>query len=632
MHRIVMAVSSCLLALATASLLGQATESLAVVNAIVVDGTGAAPYRGSVLMSAGRITAADPHVEIPADAQTIDARGKTLLPGLFDLHTHVRFSAAGGVYGDWGKNLKAYLYCGVTSVADYGVTPELIPTMRKLIADGALPAPRIAYAIRFSTPAGHGTESGRLDSIEVRTPLEGRAAMKQALAYEPDAIKVFTDGWRYDRSPEMSSMNLETLTAIVDEAHKVGVEVTTHTVTVARHKIAARAGVDAVVHGIGDGAADDELIELFKTKRTVYAPTLVVYHPAGTKLLTPLLEAVLDPAVQRAIDPPLTAPSVERPALTEPYERGNDGQPTPNARRWDHLLTNNKHLHDAGVTFGVGSDAGVGGTYHGWATLREIELLVLGGLTPLQAIQAATLHGAEALNVEAERGSIEAGKLADLVLVDGRPHEDIRDIEKVERVWLAGREIDRAQLKEDIARPGPTPLPAVKTGPLLDDMEQKDGRTTIGTLWAVGTESRNDHSQILMTRTLRGKRNHALLITAKMAQRKEPYVTANLPLTRGGLQAADLSGYRGLRFDARGEDEYVLQVQTRGVRDFDYHRTSFRAGDKWKSVKVPFASLRQERGKQPMPWSGEDVHTITFRLERPSGESGWLELDNVKLY
>jgi imidazolonepropionase-like amidohydrolase len=610
----------------------QPAQPWAIVGATIVDGRRAEPYAGTVVLRGDHIVAAGADVEAPEGARLVEAQGKTLIPGLFDLHTHLRFSAVRGVYGDWGKNLKAYLYCGVTSVADYGVFPEAIPAMRRLIADGVTPAPRISYAIRFSTPAGHGTQSGRLDSIEVSTPREAQEAIRSLKPYRPDVIKVFTDGWRYGRSPDMSSMNEETLSAIVEEAHKHGWEVTTHTVTVERSKIAVRAGVNAIVHGTGNAVADEEFIGLLKSKQTVYAPTLAVYHPRGRDLLTPLLQAVLDATARPALKPPLTPPQAPRPKLTRPYEPGPDGRPVPNARRWERLLANNKKLRDAGVAFGAGSDAGVASTFHGWATLREVQLLVEAGLTPLEAIRAATANSARALGVDGERGTITAGKLADLVLVNGAPHRDIRDIEKIERVWVGGREVDRTSLARAIASEKPTPLPAAKVGPRLDDIEREDRRTRVGTLWAAGTESGNDHSRILFVRARRDDRGHALMITAQMAPRKDAFVTASLPLTRGGIAPADLSGYQGVRFEARGDGEYELLAQTRGVRDFDYHQATFSASGRRQSIRIAFSSLRQRKGKRPVSWTGKDVRMLTFRITRPAGESAWLELDNVELY
>ena len=157
--------------------IAQTGDLTALVDATIVDGTGAEPYQGSVLIRGGRIEAVGPALHIPGTARVILAEGKTLLPGLFDLHTHLSYSAVRGRSGDWGKNLKACLYSGVTSVADFGTYPETFAPMRKLLREGIVEGPRIHLAARLTTPAGHGVEGGRGDffSFEVSTPRQARA-------------------------------------------------------------------------------------------------------------------------------------------------------------------------------------------------------------------------------------------------------------------------------------------------------------------------------------------------------------------------------------------------------------------------------------------------------------------------
>ena len=368
----------------------QQTDLLAIVGATVIDGTGAEPKKQTVLIRGERIEAVTPlDTPPPANARILNAEGLTLMPGIFDLHTHLPYASGGGVSGDWPKNLKAYLYCGVTSVVDFGTYPETFDPMRRLIRTGIVEAPRISLAARMTTPGGHGAEGGRGDffSLEVSTPRESRAAVRRVLPYQPDVIKVFTDGWRYGAAADMTSMNEETLTALVDEAHKNGLEVLTHTVSLDKAKIAARSKVDVIAHGIGDRDADDELFALMKASGTAYAPTLAVYEPRARDILTPLLDAVLEPAVKTGINPPLIPP--QNPPLKPAAGSAENGD-APRVRRWATLQRNTAALRKAGITFGTGTDAGVTGTHHGWATLRELQLLVAGGLTPLEAITAAT--------------------------------------------------------------------------------------------------------------------------------------------------------------------------------------------------------------------------------------------------
>src|SRR5450755_2775029 len=210
-------------------------------GARVVDGTGAPARLSTVVIRGTKIEAVAPDAAVPPGARVIDATGQTLLPGLFDLHTHLSASAATGVSGDWGKSLKAYLACGVTTVNDYATNGEMFAPLRQLLSAGVVPGPHVNMAVRMSTPGGHGTEAGWGDfmTLTAATPEQAHAQTKIALSYKPDLIKVFTDGWRYGTAPNLSSMNLETLAAIVADAHAAGVKVFTHTVTLAGAKLAA---------------------------------------------------------------------------------------------------------------------------------------------------------------------------------------------------------------------------------------------------------------------------------------------------------------------------------------------------------------------------------------------------------
>jgi imidazolonepropionase-like amidohydrolase len=564
------------LALFSVGLPAGGQELTAIAGATVVDGLGNPPFEGTVLIRGAKIAAAGPRLEIPPGARVIQGTGKTLLPGLFDLHTHLRASS-----NDWGKTLKTYLLHGVTSVVDFATYPEEFEPMRRLWDAGAITGPRMALAARITTPGGHGAEAGRSDafSLEVLTPREGRAAVKRVLAYRPDVIKVFTDGWRYDFAPDMTSMEEETLAAIVDEAHRGGVEVLTHTVTLKRAKIAARAGVDVIVHGIGDARADGELNALMSAKRTAYVPTLAVYEPRGA--------------------------SAARP------ER---------RRRWENLTANVALLKAGGQTFAAGTDAGMPGTPHGVSTLHELELLVRAGLTPLEALTAATGNSARALGVFAERGSISEGKAADLLLVDGAPHRAIEDIRKTARVFLSGREIDLEALRRGVADSGLTPLSPIAADVRIDDFERTDGRSSAGTLWINATDAGHDRTRMSYARTLRAPGNHALSVIARMAEKERPFARLTVPLSRGGVEPVDAGRFHGVAFEARGDGEYRFVAAEYGYNESS---AAFQAAGNWKSVRIAFRDLKI---------TPKALLSLSFELARPAGASVWLELDNLRFY
>ena len=152
--------------------------------------------------------------------------------------------------------------------------------------------------------------------------------------------------------------------------------------------------MDVLVHGIGDADVDAELIAIMKAKGTAYVPTLAVYEFKGGAAPAERAMALLEPDARATLrSGPSTAEA--------PPER---------KIRWQHLTTNVKRLHDAGIPVALGTDAGMPGTFHGYSTLRELELLVQSGLTPLEAIAAGTSVSARALAVDGQRGTIAAGQ------------------------------------------------------------------------------------------------------------------------------------------------------------------------------------------------------------------------------
>lgn len=375
--------------------------------------------RGQTIARIGR------DLDLPAGATLVDGAGMTLIPGLHDLHIHTRRQAFESPQA-LQQGYAPYLAHGVTTVNEYSVSGEMIGPIRAM---AEVPTPHLNLAIRFGVPHGHGTESQFTNSIttQVTTPGEAEAAMSHALTYRPDVIKVFTDGWRYGRDADRPNMDLPTLSAIVKAAHRAHVPVVTHTVTLEGAKTAARARVDAIVHGIGDALVDKEVIRLMKGNGTAYVPTLVVYEPQQDRAFRMQEWSRLAPADRAREEARLARPAQPIPE----YE----------SRRWWIMRENVRLLKAAGVRIGVGTDTGIGGVYQGSAALREIGWLTRLGFTPGEAIAAATSVSARIMGEQRSHGRIARGRRADLVLIAGRPDERIEDLHEVRRVWVSGREV-----------------------------------------------------------------------------------------------------------------------------------------------------------------------------------------------
>jgi hypothetical protein len=164
---------------------------------------------------------------------------------------------------------------------------------------------------------------------------------------------------------------------------------------------------------------------------------------------------------------------------------------------------------------------------------------------------------------------------------------------------------------------------------LLDDFERGDAASAIGPGW-IG--SGNDPATtIIMGRVVKGLRDHALLVSARMGTAREPFARAALRLDPGE-RPVDVSRFRGLRFDARGEGRYRVVFVTRGVADGRYHESYFSGSPLWTPVNIPFASVGQTGPGEHVSWTGRDVIEVRFEIARDAGRLGWLELDNVTFY
>jgi complex I intermediate-associated protein 30 (CIA30) len=223
--------------------------------------------------------------------------------------------------------------------------------------------------------------------------------------------------------------------------------------------------------------------------------------------------------------------------------------------------------------------------------------------------------------------------------VKGSPQRDIADIEKTARVFLAGREIDREALARDIATPDMSPLSAIPVAELADDFEGPADplgpeylRSRLGTLWVNSTDAGTDHSRMTFGTILRNPGDHALSVLGHMSVADRPFISVSLPLSRGGVEPADVSGYRGVRFDVRGDGEYRLVAPTRSERGRNYYQAAFQGAPEWKTVSIDFASMQRGASRQSAPWTGADLLSLVFRIERKPGETGWMELDNVRFY
>lgn len=593
----------------------RAGDMILIEGARVFDGTGAKARVADVLVDGDRIAAVGKTLEAPPEATRVDGRGKTLIPGLHDLHTHVR-SPAYNAPEDLPKAWAGYLLAGVTTINDYSVSGEMIAPIRELTANpgdgGGFWAPHLNEAIRFGVPGGHGTEYGwgSFFTLQTATARAAHALMPRALAYDPSVIKVFSDGWRYDRDPDINSMNVETLTAIVQDAHAAGKPVVTHTVTLEASKIAATSGVDALGHGVGDALIDDELVKLMRQAGTSYIATLVVYEPQQARVLPPGELALLD-AGERA----------------DAKQRFGGPIEAYDAERWRIMRANISRLKKAKIPIAIGTDAGIGGVYHGQSALREIAWMAALGLTPAEALVAATRTSALAMDKRADHGLIAPGMRADLVLVDGEPDRRIADLAKVARVWVSGREVPLGRLRALRASPGASPLPAITMpGPVLSEA-RADGRTDLGTLPVATTEPGIDHSHMVVLDKAKGD---PTFLAAQMGAAPRPYVQWVLPLTRGPIKLADASGFAGVELTVAGTGNYRLVIESYGLDGSQWFAAPFAAGKAETTLRLPFADFRSRSSTAALDLT--QLRALRIQLSGKRLGTAALEVAAIRFY
>lgn len=596
-----------------------AQEAVLIVGARVFDGTGAPAKVQDVLVTGERITAVGRALPAPRGAVRVDGRGKTLIPGLHDLHTHLR-SPALDAPEDLGKAWAGYLLAGVTSVNDFSVSGEMIGPIRAMVSSGKYWAPHLNQAIRFGVPGGHGTEYGwgHFFTLQATTARHARQQMPLALGYNPDMIKVFADGWRYGRDPDLNSMNRPTLAAIVAEAHKAGKPVVTHTVTLEGAKLAASAGVDSVGHGVGDALIDRELTALMRTNGTAYIGTMTVFEPQQARVFAPGEAAMQNPG-ERAREAAFAAGEAKNPIL--PYD----------ARRWDILRANIKRLKKAGIPIGIGTDAGIGGVYHGASALREITILTQNGYSASEALVAATRTSAEIMGQEAGHGTIVPGKRADLVLVDGQPDKRIEDLWRIARVWVAGREAPLAELRALRDNPAMTPMPSdPMPGPIMTGA-RADGRTDLDTLPVATTDPGTDHSCLIpIGDGQEGHKghDHRTFLAAQMGGAPRPYVAWVLPLTRGTIHVADASKFAGLEVAGKGTGAYRLVLESYGLTGDAWFSAPFTPGG--KPQRIPFGAFTSRDPAAKLDLT--QLRAIRVMLRGETGKTASLELGSVRFY
>lgn len=410
-------------------------------DVVLIDGTGAPPVSGArVVVENGVVAAVGSAAATARKPTVVQGQGRWLLPGLWDTHMHHGFSAGGMTSAEEisGEQLlanwRAYLRSGVTSVVSTGDDPRRMSAARAAERAGKLVGPRIFAAGSILTAPGghpintlmHGYTSDMGDlAVGVDDPATATGHVRTALQqHHLDLVKVVFSTIPGD-GPRLRP---DVLDAIVSEAHRCGRHVVAHVSTEADAAEAVAAGVDGLEHMVPEGGGLlDATFTTMAERGVLWTPTLSLFdRMAHDRDLTYVREQRPDGYVSATV-----LDSIEQwTTSTTP--------PSPYAFPWERTVYHAGRAHAAGVRLAVGTDAGMTAVLHGLAVHRELELLVRAGLTPSEAVRAATAVAAAKVGASAQLGTIEVGKEADLLLLRANPLLDIRNTRSVDLVVKRG--------------------------------------------------------------------------------------------------------------------------------------------------------------------------------------------------
>jgi len=370
----------------------------------VIVGDGKSIDNATIVVTGDRITQVGPAASIkaPAGATRVSLAGKTVMPAIIDTHVHTSTTAP-----ELENDLRQRAHFGVGAALSMGLDgTDATAAQRAKTTPGLA---RIFYAGRGIT----APEKGRTEvPYWITTPEEGRKAVQENAAKKVDIIKIWVD----DRDGKFPKLTPPLYSAVIDEAHKQKLRVTAHIFSLEDAKGLLKAGVDSFAHGIRDRDMDDEAVALLKARPAfVLIPNMpdrgVVADYSWLKGHIP------DGELQK-----IQAAATDRPQV---------------AATWAIQGRNLKKMSDAGVKITVGTDGNTP-----WAPHVEMADMAAAGMTPAQVIVSATRNGAEFLRIP-NTGTIENGKIADLIVLDANPLDNITNTRKINAVYLRGVAVPR---------------------------------------------------------------------------------------------------------------------------------------------------------------------------------------------
>ncbi len=520
-----------------------------------------------VLVRDGRIAAIGTQVDAPG-VEAVDGKGRTLMPGLIDAHVH-----------SWGEARREALRFGVTLAIDLHGDRGRLATLRREREgmERTAEADLWAAGVAVTAPGGHGTQYG----MPVPTLAEGddAAAFVDARVDEgADLVKLIVEDLSAHstttRWPTLSPAQVE---AVVAAAHRRGKRAIVHVSKQDDARMAARAGADGLAHVFVDAPSDDAFVALARERDLFVVPTLSVFAAGsgagdGRSLVA-----------DARLRPWLSAAQVQTLEAAFPSLHAHPEYPVD-------ALASVRRLHAAGVTILAGTDAGNPGTAHGASLHGELELLVRAGLTPVEALAAATSRSADRFGID-DRGRIAEGRRADLVLVDGDPTTDIRATRAIVAVWKNGYAVERPRAGE--SKEAVDVLPASVR---IADFDDGAATAAFGSGWHETTDAvmggRSTVRHALVAGGALGSAG-ALEVAGEIAAGSAyPWAGIAFLPARTPMGAVDARANTELVFQVRGDGrEYQVMLMSGPTMQGMPAMHAFTAGPEWTEVRLPLAAF-----------------------------------------
>jgi imidazolonepropionase-like amidohydrolase len=560
-----------------------------------------------VVVEAGKIKAVGKQLEISQGTTAIDGTGNTLMPGLIDAHTHT-----------WGDALKEAIVFGVTTELDMFTDIKYVQQVKQAEAKGEnRNAADLRSAGTLATVrGGHGTEYGIVIPT-LSTPDDAKSWVAARVKEGSDYIKIVYDDCR-EYGIERPTLTKATMKAVIDAAHEHGKLAVVHIGTQQQARDAIEAGADGLAHLFADSPPESDFAAFAAEHHVFVEPTLSVLegvsgHASGESLVA-----------DKHLEPFLTAANTEN--LRKSFPIASTSLSEKHAEAAVH------QLKSAGVPILAGTDAPNPGTSHGVSLHRELELLVRAGLSPVEALAAATSVPAGVFHLE-DRGEIAAGKRADLLLVKGDPTQDIKATRDIVGVWKAGERVDRDAYSKEVAR---VKMEAKKAQAaavhvpgkprVISDFEDNKPATKFGAGWSISTDNILGGKSTAAMKTESGGASGS-----KYSLKMSGNVAAGLPFAWAGVMfspeaaifsPANLSANKELTFWAKGDGKtYRVMIFTSSGGRIPAQQT-FNSEKDWKQYKMPFASFNGTDGR--------DITAILF-VGGPVPGRFELSLDDIGL-